>query len=410
MLLKIDTDKLKPGMYVVNTGLPWHSHPHVYSKVGVIESALRADNLRHEGFTEAFIDTDKGFFKFPPGKDGGPPDMHPAMDLSWLLDGEQAYPARLVALDAEMPEAKAVYRDTISYAKEFIIRAREDNVACVDQAKPLVEELLSSIIRNRDALVSLCKLQSHDEYTYAHCVNVSVLCLAFGYFLGLGHEVLSNLGLAAMCHDLGKTVVPAEVLNKPSKLTEEEFDLIRKHPGVGYDMVRKAGASSLTLKGVLDHHEKINGRGYPNGLASLRISVAGRIVGMADVYDALTSNRPYKDALSPMKALSVMFSMRGQDFHPATLERFIKCLGIYPVGSVVYLSTNEYGVVCESNPHQPLKPKVRVLMDSAMLPLSPNIVDLAAAGQGEDAVSIVKTLDSPPEGLDVRVGLGVERD
>lgn len=408
MILKIETDKLKPGMYIVNTGLPWHSHPYVYSKEGNIESELRVDILNREGFTEAFIDTEKGYFKFSQSKENNPvSDIHPGFDFSELVGGKEVYPSHVIPLDIEIARAKTVYRDTLRYAKEFIDRAKEEKIASVDQARPLVKELLDSIMRNRDALVSFCKLQSHDEYTYSHCVNVCVLSLAFGYFLGLDQEILRNIGLAAMCHDLGKTTIPGDVLNKPSKLTEEEYGLIRKHPMAGYNMVRKAGADNVTLRGILDHHEKMNGHGYPNGLANLRISVAGRIVGMADVYDALTSNRAYKMALSPMKAMSVMFSMRGQDFHVATLERFIKCLGIYPVGSVVYLNTKEYGVVCESNPHQPLKPKVKVLLDSDMLPKTPNVVDLAACdGRGKDAVSIIKTLDSPPEGIEIQSCLG----
>ena len=403
MYLKIDIDKLEVGMHVVNTGLPWVSHPHVYSVEGEISSPVRIANIKREGFSTVYIDTEKGSYRLRTGKTGKrAAGIGTLPDLSGLVEAGVVQPPRIVPLEQEMPRAKVLYAQTLRYAEEFINRARQDGLANIDGARVVVAELLESVVRNRDALGCFSKLQSHDDYSYSHCVNVSVLALSFGYFLGLARETLHDVGLAAICHDLGKASIPVEVLNKPGPLTEEEFALIRRHPLDGHAMAREAGASKAALRGILEHHEKSNGTGYPGGLTEHRISLPARIIGLCDIYDALTSLRPYKKAISPMKAMSVIFGLRGQEYHTATLERFIKCLGIYPVGCMVRLTSGEYAAVCEINPGEPLRPKVKVLLDPDMGPVEPRVEDLAARGGGpHSALAIESALDSPPEDLDI---------
>jgi HD-GYP domain-containing protein (c-di-GMP phosphodiesterase class II) len=279
--------------------------------------------------------------------------------------------------------------------------ARATQQVDIGQGEAFVEEIIGSVTRNPDALISLSKLRTYDEYTFTHCINVAVLTLGFAEFFGIHRTELRALGIAALFHDIGKARIPNAVLNKPGRLSDEEFAVMRRHPLLSYQLLRdnEHGGSSLdpdVLHGIVEHHEKHNGKGYPRGLKDDAIHIYGRVIALADVYDALTSARVYKPAMPPTKALQIMFEMRDKDFRATDVSMFIKFLGIYPVGSLVRLSDGHHGVVSEANREDVRRPRVLVAFDRDLAPAPRQVVDLAE----HTDLAIAEGLDHREHGID----------
>ncbi|QLA15407.1 HD-GYP domain-containing protein [Desulfolutivibrio sulfoxidireducens] len=395
MVVKIGVNDLLVGMYVVDTGLSWMEHPYLYSREGSIASEKQLTAVKEEGYAEAFIDTKKSGFDDATAKRlcGGtlfaeafagkaPPPPAPASGID-------------VPLERELPAAKKIYEDALCFAKDFIHKAYLEKNVDVERSEEFVDDVISSVVRNREALTGLCKLRVYDEYTYTHSINVTVLATAFGQFLGLAEAELRPLGLAALFHDVGKANIPIEVLNKPGRLDEREFTVIKRHPLEGYSILKDKGAlKAQVLPAIVEHHEKYDGSGYPRGIRGEDISLFARIISLADVYDALTSDRVYRKGMPPSHALGIMYGMREKDFHPTMVERFIKCLGVYPVGSFVRLSDGRHGLVWSSNAQAPLLPTVKAAFDGTLRPIPAEYVDLAADTEsGHPGLCIEEAVD-----------------
>ena len=222
--------------------------------------------------------------------------------------------------------------------------------------------LTGSVFRNVDALLSLTALKNYSEHTYTHSVNVCVLTLAIAHASGVSEEEAGVIGVGGLLHDAGKGKIPLSILDKPGPLTEDERKVIQSHPLFSEEILKKTGdipGGAIAIAG--QHHEKVNGSGYPRGLTGEQMHPFASMAAVADVYDALTSARPYKPGLPPHIALRVVFDGKGTEFDSKVVDTFIKSLGIYPVGSFVKLNTEEMGVVVEVNPEDPLRPKVGVL-------------------------------------------------
>lgn len=393
---KIPATQLRVGMFVVDAGLSWMDYPYLYQEEGEIESQERIDAILAEGFEEIFVDPSRGSY-------AGLEDEEPLED-SLLQDADDLarIPARKVSFKEEMGRARRLYTDSLQFAREFLHGARMGYLVDYSKSEKLVESVIDSVMRNDDAIVSLTKLRDFDEYSYTHSINVAVLAVAFGKNLGLSHKMLRALGSAGIFHDLGKAKIPEAILNKPGKLTEEEFEIMKSHPQKGFELLaQQGGAGEDVLLGVLQHHEKHNGRGYPDAASGDEVSVLARIIAVADVYDALTSERVYKKGMLPYKALSLMYSMRGEDFHTGYVERFIKSMGIYPVGSFVRLSSREYAVVSGSNISVPLYPQVIVVLDYMQRPCTPRQVDLAEnRGDSSKVLEIIECLNPKRYNID----------
>ncbi|MFW5733950.1 MAG: HD-GYP domain-containing protein [Oceanidesulfovibrio sp.] len=392
---KITARQLKVGMFVVDAGLSWMDHPFLYQEEGEIASQQHIEAILEDGYEEVFVDPSRGSYA---GLDYQEPLTDSLLNDMDILDGVSA---KKVSLKEEMGKARRLYSDSLQFAREFLHGARMGYLVDYSQSEKLVESVIDSVIRNEDAVVSLTKLRDFDEYSYTHSINVAVLAVAFGKNLGLSHKMLRSLGSAGIFHDIGKARIPEAILNKPGKLTGEEFEVMKSHPKKGFDLLAKQGAAEeVVLLGVLQHHEKFSGRGYPDGVSGDEVSVLARIIAVADVYDALTSERVYKKGMLPHKALALMYSMRGMDFHTGYVERFIKSMGIYPVGSFVRLSTREYALVSGSNSAQPLYPQVLVVLDDRQRPCTPHEVDLAEVREGGDNVlEIIECLN--PKGFKI---------
>lgn len=360
----ISVKELAPGMYVVRYGQGTFADPFVHVERRLMSRAEIRDALP-PGIGRVVVDTDKG---------------HPLSDSEQGLEENDS-----VGLEEEFPVAEKLYSEAVSYARVFMEDVRRGKPLDYRESLPLVDHFIASVFRNESAAASISRLRKFDEYTFTHCTNVSILAVILGKNLGLQQNKLELLGVAGLFHDVGKARIPEQILNKPGKLTEREFNIMKTHPLEGYKVLQGGqGIHSEVLKGVVEHHERFDGRGYPMNVSGENLGSFSRILAVVDVYDALTSKRVYKPSIAPSKALAMLYTGRGDKFDPAYVESFIKCMGIYPVGSFVRLTGGEYGVVCDVNAEQPLKPKVKIVFDAKMRAHPPRMVDLSLAEPGRE--------------------------
>ncbi|WP_319470074.1 HD-GYP domain-containing protein [uncultured Pseudodesulfovibrio sp.] len=310
---------------------------------------------------------------------------------------EKSGESDLVSVQDELRRVDKLYGEALGYARQFIDDVRDGKPFDFQDAAPLVSGFIDSVFRNESAAAAIGRLKAFDEYTYTHCINVSILAVILGKKLGYSPEKLELVGIAGLFHDVGKAVIPESILNKPGKLTEDEMEVMRTHPLRGYGILKaQQNIPVEVLRGTLEHHEKYDGSGYPRGLKGEQISDIARLLAVVDVYDALTSRRVYKEPMPPTKVLALMYKWRVTDFHPNTVELFIKSLGVYPVGSFVRLSSGLHGVVTDLNPLDPLRPKVRVAYDENMQPLEVKDEDLS---QGD--LSIMDVVNPDDHGIEI---------
>jgi putative nucleotidyltransferase with HDIG domain len=248
-----------------------------------------------------------------------------------------------------------------------------------DIAYPIVEEIHQSVSRNADALISLVRLKSKDDYTYLHSVAVCALMISLGKRLGLDGKTLRHVGMAGLLHDVGKMRVPDAVLNKPGRLTDTEFETVKSHPRLGHQVLLKAqGLNETTLEVCLHHHERMDGGGYPDGLAGENLSLYARMGAVCDVYDAITSERCYKKGWEPSLAIRKMAEWQRGHFDLRIFHAFVKTVGIYPVGTLVKLKSGRLGYVVEQGKRSLTTPIVKVFFsEQANAHILPELVDLS---------------------------------
>jgi HD-GYP domain-containing protein (c-di-GMP phosphodiesterase class II) len=263
--------------------------------------------------------------------------------------------------------------------------ARMGKAVDVGGAKKLVEEITDSVARNPGALISLARLKTADDYTYMHSVAVCAMMVALAKQLSLGEDQTRLAGLAGLLHDLGKATMPMDVLNKPGKLTNEEFAIIRTHPQEGHRLLLTGNnVDPVVLDVCLHHHEKMDGSGYPEGLTGDSISLFAKMGAVCDVYDAITSNRPYKVGWDPAESLRKMAEWANGHFDGKVFQAFVKSLGIYPVGSLVRLTSGRLGVVVEQTGKSLTTPSVKVFFSTkSNMRIIPEVIDLSLPGSTE---------------------------
>lgn len=277
----------------------------------------------------------------------------------------------------------------------------------VARVRKAVNSVVDEILANRGAIVHLQDIRTHDQYTLAHSVNVCVLCTLVGSTMGYDAGKLRDLGTGAVLHDIGKITIPEEILNKPGDLTSEEMGEIRTHPQRGFEILCQDPEVSLHSAHVaLQHHERWDGGGYPRGLQGTEIHEFGRIAIVADIYDALTTDRPYRPGLTPEQALRLLRSTMAGWFEPRVLSAFLECVAPYPIGTMVELNDGVVAVVTAVVRGQTDRPSVRVVQDPEGVPLSqPYTLDLATAPD----IAITRVVFQPEDGA-VEAGLAALGD
>ena len=274
-----------------------------------------------------------------------------------------------VVIDERVPEDKTdastirrMYSEAVSVASTLWESARSDSAPDSTAAVSMIDSLAQAVVQNRSALMALTALKEYDNYTFTHMVNVSILTMAQARGLGIDGPLLRDFGLAALMHDIGKVKTPSEILNKPDKLTDEEFFIMKRHVVDGAEILRGSpDIPSLAPVVAFEHHLRIDGTGYPDGVTRPNLNLATMLCGIADVYDAMRSQRRYQQAFPSERILAVLQRNDGKQFDQNLIRRFVQLLGIYPVGNLVRLNTGEVAIVLQVHAPDPYRPKVRVL-------------------------------------------------
>ncbi len=304
-------------------------------------------------------------------------------------------------------EEIVVAHQAFSRTSDLLNRVTEDIRAGkslpVEAAEEVIDEMVDSMVRNPDAMMWVARMREQNASTYGHGLNVAVNLVAFGRHLGYPKDSLAHLGMAGMLLDVGKIKLPGELLDKQDTLTPAEFKLIKKHVQLGMDILHSTpNVHSDVLDGVAQHHERMNGSGYPFGLGGNDISIFGRMAGIADSFAAITHGRPYAESSSPHEALQTLSEFGGTQFHAEMLEQFIQSIGAFPVGSLVELSTGEVAVVATHNKLKRLRPKVMIITEAdKTVRKYPTTFDLLY-DVSEKPVYIRRGLPSNAFGLDPR--------
>lgn len=359
MIKRIPVSALRVGMYISDLNKDWIPHNNM-KKSGFLKNEKVVEKIKQMGVSEIYIDTMKG----ADTQDGAPAhEVDKENNAALEKAGALAPLSRpQIALQDEMIVAQKLHNE----AKGLVNNVMEDvkigkgiDVSSIDE---LAEGMLDSIFRNHNALACLGRIREKDSYLMEHSVNLSVLMSIFGRSMALDKNMLLQTIVGALLHDIGKTLVPDEVLHKPGKLDDAEFSQMKKHVVHSHDiLIKTEGISELTVIVAAQHHEKMDGSGYPNGLVGEEISPFGRMVAITDVYDAITADRVYHKGMTPTEAIKKLLEWSGNHLDRSLVEHFIRTVGIFPVGSLVLLESGRLGVVIEANEFDQRLPTVRVM-------------------------------------------------
>lgn len=305
----------------------------------------------------------------------------------------------------DLLQSRLIYNNARNATRKVFAEARLGRVPSSTEVKEVVQAMVDGVLKSRHSLLALTMIKSYDEYLFNHSVNVGTLSIALGEHLGYSGQVLHDLGVGAFLHDLGKVNWPDEIYRKPRDLSEEEWRVVKSHPEEGVKIVsRMEGIAPISLRPVLEHHMRHDRTGYPPPAREYQIHPFGMIVQICDVYDAMTTARPYQAAQEPTRAIAKMKDMSGAFFDPAMLEKFIEMLGIYPAGTVVRLDTGELALVLRPNREDSARPLVRILRDAAENDVRVKVeVDLLEKdpATGTFRHSILVAVDPASKGIDV---------
>ena len=375
MLKKVDSSRLRVGMYIHDLDCGWMDHPFLRNRF-VITSEDEIRKIRASGIRSVTIDCTRGL------------DM---ADAPTVAEAEAVTEAEVAAIAAkpapplrttlaeEFDRATVIRRQAAGLVKTVMQDARLGKAVELDQVSPVVENITASILRNASALLGLSVIKNKDDYTFLHSVSVCTLLVAFCRSRGLDAETTYQAGIGGLLHDTGKALVPDHILNKPGRLTDEEFEIVRRHPKDGHDILRRsAGIGAIPLDITLHHHERRDGTGYPDGQREQETSELAQMAAIVDVYDAITADRCYHKGMPAAEALRKMYEWSKFHFSPALTQEFMRCVGIYPVGTLVLLESGRLGVVVEPHETSLLTPKVNVFYSTkSQAYIKPETVDLA---------------------------------
>ncbi|MDF2457813.1 MAG: putative Metal dependent phosphohydrolase [Nitrospira sp.] len=402
----IPLDQLTIGMSVVGMDRSWLDTPFLRHRI-LITRRAQIDKLRRAGVGTVVIECkpcpEPVPVALPPIGNSPDPDLARSTDES--SDGRRM--ERPTAFEEELPIAHDVYRSAKGLVEAAMQDVRIGRAINSDAVSRLVTAMVDSILRNADALVSLSRLKSFDEYTFFHSVNTSILALALGRRLGFSPDMLHLLGSGTLLHDIGKTKIPLDILNKPGRFEPHEFEIMKQHALRGVEVLSvTTGFQEEIIRPALEHHERVDGTGYPFGRNRAELTPFGLIASVVDIYDAMTSDRCYHKGMPAHRVLQHLYTL-GQDGHldSTYVQQFIQCVGVYPVGSCVLLNTGEAGIVSQLHQDQPVSPKLILVRDANLCTMAPKAIDLREQDP-DPSRKIVAVLDSKELSIDVEMYIG----
>ena len=374
MLKKVDASQLKVGMFIHDLDCGWMAHPFVRSQfLLTCESEIR--KILDARIHGVVIDCSRGL----------------DVDAPTLAQAQAATDAEVTALAAtissrvrvpvaeELQRAANVRRQAVDLVRTVMQDARLGKAVELDQVSPVVQNITESILRNAGALLGLLQIKNKDDYTFLHSVSVCALLVAFCRSRRMDEDLIYQAGIGGLLHDTGKALVPDAILNKAGRLTDAEFEIIKRHPRDGHDiLLRTPGIGAIPLDITLHHHERRDGSGYPDRQADGAISELAQMAAIVDVYDAITSERCYHKGMPAAEALRKSYEWSKFHFDPVLVQEFMRCIGIYPVGTLVLLESGRLGVVVEPHESSLLTPKVNVFFHTKQgRYIKPETVDLS---------------------------------
>lgn len=375
MLKKVDSSQLKVGMYIHDLSCDWMTHPFVRNRF-LLTSEDEIRKILSAGIHDVVIDNDKGL-----DVEDAPTlaEAQAATEREIVEIAAKSPIVTRVSLGEEMKRAVQIRHQASTLVRTVMQDARLGKAVELDQVSPVVENITESILRNPGALVGLLRIKNKDDYTFLHSVSVCTLLVAFCRSRNFEAERTHQAGLGGLLHDTGKALVPDKILNKPGPLTDEEFAIIKRHPKDGYDILLKSPeVGPIPLDITLHHHERRDGSGYPDKLGGDGISELAQMAAIVDVYDAITADRCYHKGMSAAAALRKIYEWSKFHFNPQYAQEFMRCVGIYPVGTMVMLESGRLGVVVEPHETNLLAPKVNVFFNTKQnLYIKPEMVDLS---------------------------------
>jgi putative nucleotidyltransferase with HDIG domain len=356
---KIAVSELRPGMYVHHLDCGWWEHPFMRGRFPVRDETVVAEII-DSGVREVFIDVEHG---------DDVATEAPTEQLSTAAPEPEVEPAPAFAprttVAEEFREARRVHAKANLVIRGMLRDVRLGKQVSIEQVEGVVEGIASSILRNPGPLLTLCRIKKKDEYTFMHSVSVGTLMIAFCRALKFDEAKIREAGVGGLLHDVGKMTIPDDVLNKPGKLTDSEFAVMRNHVVAGREILQGTpGISATALSIAAEHHERYDGTGYPQQLMGEEITPVGQMAAIVDVYDALTSHRVYRKGLPPADVLKRMLQWSRTHFNPDLVQLLIRSIGIYAVGTLVMLESGRLAVVIEQGEGNLLQPKVRVVYDT----------------------------------------------
>ena len=364
--VKVPAHQLAKGMYVSKLDRPWVETPFLFQGF-LIEQDKQIRSLQ-EYCKHVYIDVEKG--DGPPAEGiGGKPAIAADIPPAPLPKPRVQYENE-TSVEDELEVAKSTHTTLTDAVTSYLDEVRSGKKPDVAAVKNTITEMQASIIRNPDAFMWLRRLKKKDTYTYAHCIDCGVLAIAFGRQMGLPPAQIQNLGIGALMFDVGKMQVRDELLSKPDSLTVEEYAEVQKHVEYSVAIMQETrGITQPAIEAAAAHHERFDASGYPKGLKGGEIPLLGRMAGIVDFFDAVTSERAHASAMSPHAAIRYLYELRNIQFQDELIEQFIQTLGVYPVGTLVEFSNDEVGIVIGQNQVRRLRPKIILVLDADKQPL-----------------------------------------
>ena len=382
MRKKIPVSCAVVGMYVAELCGSWVDSPFWRSSFK-LANAKDLKSLQSCGVREIWIDTKKGKDieqKLEEKDSSSEQEIEATLAQVVEQDSNTEYQ---VSWEEELDAARRIQTKASIEVTSMFNEVRMGKALQAENAIPLAEEIYLSVVRNPSALISLTRLKTKDDYTYMHSVAVCALMIALGRKLGIDEDTVKSLGMAGLLHDVGKMAIPDLILNKPGRLTDEEFGLVKSHPLRGWEMLKESDEVDDIARDVcLHHHERVDGAGYPEKLSGDNLSLFAKMGAVCDVYDAITSNRSYKEGWSPAESIRKMASWKDGHFDNKVFDAFVSTIGIYPVSTLVKLDSGRLGYVTDQANQNLLKPQVKIFYStSARAYITPKLVDLAKSSE-----------------------------